>query len=102
MKKTIIKFGDIEVQKKILQHKEPISIKNIDINKIVVSNRSLLAKVLSKTQRKDIKIFLKKKTKSEKRPGKDVKILLKKKKKIGISIIKNISRSYLSIEKIIF
>ena len=31
----IIKFGDIEIQKQNLyQHKEPISIKNIDINKI--------------------------------------------------------------------
>ena len=36
----IIKFGDIEIQKqKSLQHKRPISIKNIDINKIVVSNK---------------------------------------------------------------
>ena len=33
----IIKFGDIEIQKqKFHQHKRPISIKNIDINKIVV------------------------------------------------------------------
>ena len=36
----IIKFGDIEIQKqKFHQHKGPISIKNIDINKIVVSNK---------------------------------------------------------------
>ena len=36
----IIKFGDIEIQKqKYHQHKELISIKNIDINKIVVSNK---------------------------------------------------------------
>ena len=36
----IIKFGDIEVQKqKFHQHKEATSIKNIDINKIVVSNK---------------------------------------------------------------
>ena len=35
-----IKFGDIEIEKqKFHQHKEPISIKNIDINKIAVSNR---------------------------------------------------------------
>ena len=35
-----IKFGDIEIEKqKFHQHKEPISIKNIDINKITVSNR---------------------------------------------------------------
>ena len=39
MEKTI-KFGDIEIQKqKYHQHKELISIKNIDINKIVVSNK---------------------------------------------------------------
>ena len=36
----IIKFGDIEIQKqKFLQHKRPFSIKNININKIVVSNK---------------------------------------------------------------
>ena len=36
----IIKLGDIEIQKqKFHQHKGPISIKNIDINKIVVSNK---------------------------------------------------------------
>ena len=35
-----IKFDDIEIQKqKFYQHKVPISIKNIDINKIVVSNK---------------------------------------------------------------
>ena len=35
-----IKFGDIEIQKqKYCQHKGPISIKNIDNNKIVVSNK---------------------------------------------------------------
>ena len=40
MEKTIIKFGDIEIEKqKFHQHKRPISIKNIDINKIVVSNK---------------------------------------------------------------
>ena len=56
----IIKFGDIEIQeaKKFHQHKETISIKNIDINKIVVSykvsfikkdlNTLLVAKVLKK------------------------------------------------------
>ena len=36
----IIKFGDIEIQKqKFHQHKALISIKNIDINKMVVSNK---------------------------------------------------------------
>ena len=40
MKKTIIKFGDIEIEKqKFHQHKRPISIKNRDVNKIVVSNK---------------------------------------------------------------
>ena len=39
---TIIKFGDIEIQKqKFHQYKRPISIKNIDINKIVVSNNKV-------------------------------------------------------------
>ena len=34
MGKTIIKFGDIEIRKqKFHQHKRPVSIKNIDINK---------------------------------------------------------------------
>ena len=51
---------------------------------------------------KDIKIFLKKKnTKGEKRPEKEIKCLLKKKKKKGVSIIRNVSKSYLSIEEII-
>ena len=35
MEKAIIKFGDIEIQKQ----KFPISVKNIDINNIVVSNK---------------------------------------------------------------
>ena len=40
MEKTTIKFGDIEIEKqKFHQHKIPISIKNIDINEIVVSNK---------------------------------------------------------------
>ena len=35
----IIKFGDIEIEKqKFHQYKEPILIKNRDINKIIVSN----------------------------------------------------------------
>ena len=37
MEKTIIKYGDIEIQKqKHRQHKGPFSIKNGDIDKIVV------------------------------------------------------------------
>ena len=40
MEKTIIKFGDIEIQKqKFHQHKGSISIKNIDINEIVVCTK---------------------------------------------------------------
>ena len=39
MEKTVIKLGDIKVQKqKFHERKAPISIQNIDINKIVVSN----------------------------------------------------------------
>ena len=38
--KKVIKFDDIEIQKqRFPQHKEPISIKSIDINKTVVSNK---------------------------------------------------------------
>ena len=48
MEKMIIKFGDIEIEKqKFHQHIRPISIKNIDINKIVVSNKSILVKRVS-------------------------------------------------------
>ena len=33
-------FGDIQIEKqKFHQHKRPISMKNIDVNKIVVSNK---------------------------------------------------------------
>ena len=41
MEETIIKFGDIEIQKQNFhQHKRPIPIKkNVDINKIVVSTK---------------------------------------------------------------
>ena len=39
MEKTIIKFGDIEIERqKFYQYKRPISIKSIDINKMVVFN----------------------------------------------------------------
>ena len=35
-----VKFGDIEIEKqKFYQCKKPISIKNIDMNKITVSNK---------------------------------------------------------------
>ena len=41
--KAIVKFGDIGIQKQIFhQHKGPIQIKNIDINKIIVCNKILL------------------------------------------------------------
>ena len=40
MDKTIIKFDDTEVEKyKFHQHKSPFLIDNIDINKILVSNK---------------------------------------------------------------
>ena len=42
---NIIKFGKNEIQEqKFHQYKEPISIKNIDINKIVVSNKIYFGK----------------------------------------------------------
>ena len=45
MKKIIIKFEDIEIKKKAFhEHNRPISIKNIEINKIVVSNKVSLVK----------------------------------------------------------
>ena len=40
MERAVIKFGDIKIKKqKIHQYKRPISIKIIDINKMVVSNK---------------------------------------------------------------
>ena len=43
MEKIVIKFGDAEIKKhKLHQYKKPISIKNTDINKIVVSNKASL------------------------------------------------------------
>ena len=39
MDRANIKFGDIEIEKqKFYLHERPFSIKNIDINKIIVSN----------------------------------------------------------------
>ena len=42
----VIKCGDIEIQKQTFYHqdKEPISIKNKDINKIVLSNKASFGK----------------------------------------------------------
>ena len=45
MEKTITKFEDIEIQKqKLNQHKRPILIKQVDIDRRVVYNRFLLVK----------------------------------------------------------
>ena len=45
MKKTILKFGDIEIEtQKFHQHKRHIMIKNIDINKVVLSIKISLGK----------------------------------------------------------
>ena len=47
MEKSFIKFGDIEIEKrKFHQNKRRISIKNIDINKVVVPMRSPLVKMV--------------------------------------------------------
>ena len=52
IEKTIIKFGDIQIRKqKFHQHKEPIVIKNIEIDKIVVLNKVPFGK-------KDLNILL--------------------------------------------
>ena len=41
MEKTIIKCGDIETKRQTFyQHIRPISIDNIDVNKIAVSNKN--------------------------------------------------------------
>ena len=51
MEKSVINFNDIEIEnkkKKIYQHKIPISIKNIDINKTVVSNKASFGKTVLK------------------------------------------------------
>ena len=40
-KKTIITFGDIKIKKqRFYQHKRPISIDNIDVNKMVAYNKN--------------------------------------------------------------
>ena len=52
MDKKFIKFDDGEIEKyKFHQHKNPFSINNIDINKIVVSNKVSFGK-------KDLKYFI--------------------------------------------
>ena len=41
MKKTISKFGGIKIKKqRFHKYKRPISMKNININKIIVSNKA--------------------------------------------------------------
>ena len=42
--KTITTFGDNEIKKIFYQYNRPISIKNIDISKLVVSNKVSLSK----------------------------------------------------------
>ena len=45
IEKTIVKFGGIEIEKpKFYEYKRPISIKNIDLNKIVVSFKASFSK----------------------------------------------------------
>ena len=45
MEKAVIKFGDTEIKKhKLHQYKRPTSIKNMDINKVVVFNKISLVK----------------------------------------------------------
>ena len=45
MDKTIIKLDDNEIEKQIFyQYERPISIKNIAVNKIVVSNKVSICK----------------------------------------------------------
>ena len=45
MEKTIIRFGDIEIEKqKFHQHKRPISIKIVGIHKVVVYNKASFGK----------------------------------------------------------
>ena len=44
MEKATIKFGDIEIKKTFRQYKSPISINNINIHKILVSNKVSFSK----------------------------------------------------------
>ena len=81
------------------KHKERHQKEARESIKIFLKNKKTKGK---KRPEENIKILLKKKKrKGEKRPEEDMKILLKKKKKKDISIIRNLSRSYLSIEEII-
>ena len=65
-------------------------------------NKYYKKKQRKKKHMKGTKIFLnKKKTKSANMLGKDIKNLPNKKKRKDITIIRNISKSYLSIEEVI-
>ena len=49
MDKIVIKFGDIEIeQQKLHEYERPISMKNVDINEIVVSNKASFGKKVFK------------------------------------------------------
>ena len=62
MEKIIIKFGDIEINKqKFNQHKRPILINSIDINKKMVSNKVSFGK-------KGFKLFIGYKDSNKRRP----------------------------------
>ena len=59
MEKTIISFDDIEVKKKEFdQHKRPILIDNIDVNKIIVSNKNDFKYFIGYTDAKKISLYL--------------------------------------------
>ena len=63
MDTKIIKFGDTEIKNKFYQHESLNSIKNIDINKIVVSNKVSSSKkgfkyfIGYKDGKKDLSVF---------------------------------------------
>ena len=72
------------------------------VNKYYKKKKQRKALKRKKKHMKGTKIFLKnKKTKSANMLGKDIKNLPNKKKRKDITIIRNISKSYLSIEEVI-
>ena len=49
MQKTVINLGDVQIKnQKLYQQKKPISIENVDVNKIVVSNKVFFGKQIFK------------------------------------------------------
>ena len=59
MEKTIITFGDIEIQKqKFHQHKGPISIKNVDMDKIVVFSKKGFIYFIGYKDAKKLNIYI--------------------------------------------